>query len=163
MSSYFNETMNEMSEYLRQNLRALWIMVALLSLVLPVFVPSFPNSHSFFPSVIGMGTVSMFILSFPSSLFALPAMSFVQATFGFDPNTIGGMYLNLVLMFALGFVQWFLIFPRVWRNKPGVQSLGLPRRAEEILLTETAADRNFGFYDRRSRSPLERAIDDERR
>jgi hypothetical protein len=149
-----------MSEYLKLNLRAVWLVVALLSLALPVFIPSTTNSPSFLGNVIGTATATMFILSFPSSLFALPALFFAQAVLGYDPNTIGGMYVNLCLLFAVGFVQWFWILPRLLGKEATFQTLNLPREASEILPTRAENEGVSAFYDGRERTPLERVIED---
>jgi hypothetical protein len=80
----------------------MWLMVSSLCLVLPVFLPSSPNPQDFSENPLGTATITMFVLSFPSSLFALPAMLFVNISFGFGPDSIAGMYLNLLMLFALG-------------------------------------------------------------
>lgn len=149
-----------MSEYLRLNLRAVWLTVALLSIALPVFIPSTINSPSFLGNVIGTATATMFILSFPSSLFALPVLLFAQAVLGYDPKTIGGMYVNLCILFVVGFVQWFWIVPRLFQREPKFQTLNLPRKASEILPAGTENAGVSAFYDRRDRTPLERVIED---
>jgi hypothetical protein len=149
-----------MSEYLKLNLRAVWIVVALLSLSLPVFIPSTTNSPSFLNNIIGTATATMFILSFPSSLFALPILFFAQAVLGYDPNTIGGMYTNLFLLFVVGLVQWFWIVPQLIRKEAKIQTLNLPRQESEILPAGTETDGVSAFYDRRERTPLERVIED---
>lgn len=150
-----------MNQYLKLNLRALWLMTACVSLALPVFLPSSANPHNFLANVIGTATATMFILSFPASLLGLPLLYFVQVILGFDPNTIGGMYLNLWLLFVLGLVQWFWIMPRVLGKGQKFQTLDLSQGPSEILLTEARSEAHFGFYDRESRTPVERVIKDE--
>jgi hypothetical protein len=100
----------------------------------------------------------MFILSFPSSLFGIPLLFFAQTALGVDPNSIGGMYINLLLLFVLGLVQWFWIVPRLWRHDPDFQSLNLPLRTADLQLPEASAGDNFQFFDRDSSTPLERVI-----
>jgi hypothetical protein len=102
----------------------------------------------------------MFILSFPSSLFALPVLLFAQAILGYDANTIGGMYLNLWLLFAVGLVQWFWIVPRLLRHEPRIQTIEIPRHQGELILAEVKGEHVSSFYDRRSRTPLERVINE---
>jgi len=148
-----------MDAYLKLNLRAVWLITSFLSLTLPIFIPSTTNSSNFPANVIGTATATMFILSFPISIFALPIMFFSQVVIGFDPNTIGGMYVNLWLLFALGIIQWFWLVPRLLWKEQKLQTLDLPVQRNEILLTE-AADPAIRFYDRRERTPLERAISD---
>src|SRR5688572_1783034 len=117
-----------MKERFKLSLSGVWLLSSLVSLILPVFIPSYAHPQSFIQNVIGTSTVTMFILSFPSSLFGIPLLYFAQAAIGLDPNTIGGMYLNLFLLFVLGLVQWFWIVPRIWRNDPDVVILNLPRK-----------------------------------
>ena len=101
-----------MTDRFKLTLSGMWLFVGLFSLVLPVFLPS--NSFSANPAanVIGTATATMFILSFPSSLFGIPLLVIVDYALGVDPNTIQGMYVNLFMLFVLGLVQWFWIVPR---------------------------------------------------
>ena len=152
--------MSGLEKYIKIDLRAVWLMVAGLSLTLPVFIPSTTGSGNFLANVIGTATATMFILSFPSSLFVLPLLFFVQALLGYDPNTIGGMYVNLWLLFAVGLVQWFWVVPRLIRHEPRIQTIDIPRHEGDLLLTETKGENVSSFYDGRSRTPFERVIDE---
>jgi len=152
--------MSGLKRYVKIDLRAVWLMVAGLSLTLPVFIPSASNSPNFLANVIGTATATMFILSFPSSLFALPVLLFAQAILGYDVNTIGGMYLNLWLLFAVGLAQWFWIVPRLLRHEPRIQTIEIPRHQGELILAEAKGENVSSFYDRRSRTPLERVINE---
>src|SRR5262249_13459771 len=105
--------------------------------------------------------VTMFILSFPSSLFGIPLMFFAQAALGVDADTIGGMYLNLFLMFVLGLVQWFWIVPRLVRKNKDVQTLDLDREVIVPLLASEKISVDPEIFDSRSRTPLERVICDD--
>jgi len=93
--------MSGLERYIKIDLRAVWVMVAALSLALPIFIPSSPGG-GFLVNVIGTATATMFILSFPSSLFALPVLLLAQVFLGYDANTIGGMYVNLWLLLRSG-------------------------------------------------------------
>jgi len=147
-----------MNTYLKQNLRAMWLMTAALSLVLPIFLPSSAHSSGIMSNVIGSATVTMFILSFPASLLGLPVVFFGDGMFEFEQASIGGMYLNLWIFFLLGVLQWFVIVPRVWRGNRNVQELGLPKTESEILLTEASVSNMADFCRRDPRTPLERVI-----
>jgi hypothetical protein len=147
-----------MSEYFRLSLRRLWLVVSGVSLILPIFLPSSAHPQNFLQNVIGTTTLTMFILSFPSSLFGIPLFFFAQISLGIDPNTIGGMYLNLFLMFILGLVQWFWIVPRLLRGKRDREVLNLQELRSNPLLPEIKENGGFGFYDKESRTPLERAL-----
>src|SRR5258707_15158571 len=98
-----------MNEKFKLSLGRLWLLMSGFSLLLPVFLPSSADPQNFLQNVIGTTTVTMFILSFPSSLFGIPLFLVAHIALGLDPNTIEGMYLNLFLMFILGLVQWFWI------------------------------------------------------
>ena len=150
-----------MSDYIKLNLGRIWLFVGGVSLLLPVFLPSSAHPQNFLQNIIGTTTVTMFILSFPSSLFGIPLMFFAQAALGVDANTIGGMYLNLFLMFVLGLVQWFWIFPRLVRMNKEVQTLELD---QEVIVPLLPGEKNTvgpEIFDSRSRTPLERVINDD--
>lgn len=149
-----------MKERFKLSLGGLWLVTSLVSLIMPVFIPSYADPQSFVQNVIGTSTVTIFILSFPSSLFGVPLLFFAQAALGVDPNSIGGMYLNLFLLFVLGSVQWFWIVPRIWRNEPKIQVLKLPGKADMQLAESTQAG-GFEVFDSQSRTPLERVLHDD--
>ncbi|HEX3101015.1 MAG TPA: hypothetical protein VHQ01_04450, partial [Pyrinomonadaceae bacterium] len=86
---------------------------------------------------------------------------FAQAALGVDANTIGGMYLNLFLMFVLALVQWFWIFPRLVRMKKDVQTLDLDQEVIIPLLPSEKKTIGPEIFDSRSRTPLERVINDD--
>lgn len=147
-----------MKDRFRLSLGGLWLATSLFSLILPVFLPTSANPHSFVQNVIGTSTVTMFILSFPSSLFGIPLLYFSQIVLGVDSNSIGGMYLNLFLLFVLGLVQWFWIYPRLWRTEPNLQTLNLPSISEFRLAETNRGD--FEIFDREFRTPLERVFEE---
>ena len=147
-----------MSEYLKVNLGRIWLIVGGVSLLLPAFLPSSGHPQNFIQNIIGTTTVTMFILSFPSSLFGIPLMFFAQAALGVDANTIGGMYLNLFLMFVLGLVQWFWIFPRLAGMNKEVQTLEFGREVIVPLLPSEKNTIGPEIFDAKSRTPLERVI-----
>jgi hypothetical protein len=115
-----------MTERFKTSLLWMWLLVSAVSMVLPIFLPSVGSSVNPTANVIGTATATMFILSFPSSLFGIPLLVFVDYALGVDPNSIQGMYVNLFLLFVLGSVQWFWIVPRVWRSDPEIQMLAIP-------------------------------------
>ncbi len=141
------------------NLSAVWLGASLLSLALPVFISSFDSgSSSYFSSVVGSASTSMFILAFPSSLFGLPVLLFAHAVLGVDSASIGGMYLNLFILFVLGAVQWFWIVPRIFgKAATDIQTLDLPKERNAQLLKPQPVN-EFEFYDSDDKTPLERAI-----
>lgn len=149
-----------MKERFKLSLSGLWLLVSVFSLLLPVFMPSSANASNFAENAIGTASVSMFILSFPSSLFGLPAMYFAGIVLDVDPNSIQGMYLNLFLLFVFGLVQWFWIVPRVLRNEPRFQMLNLFSAKSEMQLLEAKAANSIPFCDSDGRTPLERVFEE---
>jgi len=149
-----------MKEKFKLSLSGLWLLVSIFSLLLPVFMPSSANASNFAENALGTASVSMFILSFPSSLFGLPAMFFAGAVLDVNPNSIEGMYLNLFLLFVFGLVQWFWIVPRILRNEPRFQMLNLFGAKSEIQLLEAKAANNIPFCDSDGRTPLERVFEE---
>ena len=100
----------------------------------------------------------MYILSFPFGLLALPMMFLAKLFLGVNPQTIGGMYVNVFLLCLLGYVQWFLIVPRLWRSESRFQTLNLPGGKSDMKLSEAKTGGNIEFVDSKMRTPLERII-----
>lgn len=152
-----------MPEKLKFRLSSMWLFVSIFTIILPVFVPSFSSSNPT-SNAIGVATSAMFILSFPSSLFGLFAMIFVTASLRVDPDSIQGLYVNLLVMFALGLAQWFWIVPRIWRRDPAFQTVEIgagwrPRQA----LPKPIPDDIFIGCDADGRTPVECVINEEQR
>jgi hypothetical protein len=150
-----------MPEKLKFRLSSMWLFVSLSTIVLPVFMPSF-NSFNPASNAIGVATAAMFILSFPSSLFGLFAMMLVGLTLELNPDSIEGLYVNLLIMFALGLVQWFWIVPRIWNRDPAFQTVEigagwLPRH----VLPRAVPEQIFTRYDADGRTPVECVIAEE--
>ena len=137
----------------------MWLFVSVFTIILPVFVPSFSSSNPA-TSAIGVATAAMFILSFPSSLFGLVAMMFIDIILGMNPNSIQGLYVNLLVMFTLGLVQWFWIAPRIWKSDPAVQTveIGAGWMPREIF-SKPVPDGIFRRYNAEGRTPVECVID----
>ncbi|MDQ3129478.1 MAG: hypothetical protein M3Q99_01795 [Acidobacteriota bacterium] len=147
-----------MKERFKLGLNGFWLLTSIFSMLLPIFLPSSANPQNFVQNVIGTSTVTMFILSFPSSLFGLPMMFFAGAVLKVNPNTMEGMYLNLFLLFVLGFVQWFWIIPRVLRTEPRFQMLNLFGRKSECQFLAEAPIKNVNFCDSQGRTRLEKVF-----
>lgn len=77
-----------MKRRIRSNLKLMWLMVSSLCLVLPIFLPSTSHPQNFSENPLGTATITMLVLSLPASLFALPAMIFVNISFGFGPDSL---------------------------------------------------------------------------
>jgi hypothetical protein len=147
-----------MSERFRLSLGQIWVLISSFCLLLPVFMPSSANPQHFFENVMGTVTVTMFILSFPMSLFGLPVMYATRGILEINPTSIEALYLNLTMMFVFGVIQWFWILPRFLAKEPRFQTLGLFHARPEVLLAEAKIESRVDFYDTRGRTPLERVI-----
>ena len=148
-----------MPEKLKFRLSSMWLFVSIFTIILTVFVPSFSSSNPA-TNAIGVATAAMFILSFPSSLFGLVAMMFVNIILGMNSNSIEGLYVNLLVMFTLGLVQWFWIVPRIWNRDPAFQTVEIgagwmPRG----FLPRAVPKETFTRYDADGRTPVECVIE----
>ena len=107
------------------SLKQIWLAAGIFSLILPVFLPSEADSSNVFLNIVGVVNIVMFILSFPCSLFGLPVVFFAWYALGMNPNSIEGAYLNTILFFVLGAVQWFWI-ARFWSpTEPILQKINI--------------------------------------
>lgn len=141
-------------------LRIIWLLGAGFCLALPVFVPTYPYPAGILEDAMGAATGIMFLLSFPASLIGMPFIYMVDALLGTRPNTISESYINLFLLFTLGFAQWFWLVPRLLRwKKSGLQILDLHARKPSAL-GEAHISTDFPFFDSNSKTPVERVIDD---
>ena len=135
----------------------IWFAIGIFSLFLPVFLPSYAGSNNPFLNLIGVVNIVMFVLSLPCSLLGLPLVFFAWYVLDIDPNSIQGAYLNTILFFVLGFVQWFWI-ARVWYpSETAFQKLNLAGANAEFQLPEGAIN-NIPFSDAEGRTPIERVF-----
>lgn len=149
-----------MTERFKLSLSGMWLLASLTSMILPVFVPSH-NSLNPVENTIGAATAAMFILSFPSSLFGLPLLFLVNFGLQIDMGSIGGMYVNLLLLFVLGLVQWFWVVPRMFRTDPALQTLHMSDSAPDVRLPEFRETADCPIYDADGRTPIERVLRDD--
>jgi hypothetical protein len=147
-----------MKKIFNLSLKQTWLLISLFSLSLPIFMPSSADPKHFYENVVGSVTVTMFILSFPSGLFGLPFLLFATLLLEIKPNSIEGLYLNLFLLFALGFVQWFWVVPRLLKNESGFQVLNLIAASSEVQISEASAQTINQFKDFQELTPLERVL-----
>jgi hypothetical protein len=150
-----------MTERFKLSLSGMWLIVSLFSLLFPIFLPSVTDSSNPAANVIGTATATMFVLSFPSSLFGIPLLVVVDYVLAVDANSIPGMYVNLFVLFVLGLVQWFWIVPRVWRREPDVQMLNLRASSSFAKLSEMPLNVHFEEFNAREGTPVERVINDD--
>jgi len=109
--------------------------------------------------------LTMAVLSFPAGY-----LSVVATLFFFDPPS--GDQLNVFVLFwwimgGAGYIQWFVLVPKLFA-KPNFTTLGLERNSTfekeptpEIApprAPKTKRVRSIPAYDKRGRTPLERAM-----
>jgi hypothetical protein len=105
--------------------RHIWLTIGIISLILLTYLHFGTDSQTIVQKTILVLNVLMFIFSLPCSLFALPVV--ISAAYFLDmrPNSVDGIYLNTLLLFVLGCVQWFWI-ARFWSpTEPPLQRLDL--------------------------------------
>lgn len=96
--------------------KTLWLFVSALLLALPVFMPSYPDSISFFGNIILFASSVLFVISLPFSLLGLPLSTLLQNLSNINPLSIQGLYLQALTFFVAGFFQWFVVAPRVLKK-----------------------------------------------
>ncbi len=142
---------------LKLSLGGVWLIASVSALILPIFLPSYATTPGFRENPMAVSTLTMFILSFPSSVVAIPLIFMLYFLLGITTSTISGAYLTVVLLFCVGLFQWFWIVPRIlWR--PGfVQELELGEAAGNPRLF--ARDLNV-WVDAQGSTPLERVLEE---
>ena len=105
--------------------RHIWLAIGIFSLILLAILHFSADDQNLLQKLLLVLNVLMFIFSLPCSLFALPVV--ISAAYFLDmrPNSVDGIYLNTLLLFVLGCVQWFWI-ARFWSpTEPTLQRLDL--------------------------------------
>lgn len=143
-----------MTERFKLSLSGMWLLVSFFALILPIFLPSYADASNLTANSIGASTATMFVLSFPSSLFGLPLMFIANYVLGVEPNSMQGMYVNLLMLFVLGLVQWFWIVPRVWSHDADLQTIELPLGGSLLTRTESRELDDFEFFASKGQTPL---------
>lgn len=107
------------------SLRHIWTVIGIISLILLTYLHFGANSQNAVQQALLVFNVLAFIFSLPCGLFALPVV--ISAAYFLDmrPDSFDGIYLNTLLLFVLGWVQWFWI-ARFWSpTEPPLQRLDL--------------------------------------
>jgi hypothetical protein len=147
-----------MKEYFNLSLKKLWLLISVFALGVPIFMPSSADPDYFFGNVIGAATVILFILSFPSSFFGLFALFLAGIALNINHNSIEGLYLNLVVLFTLGLVQWFWIVPRLLQTESPLQMLNLRGGKSEMNFSKANVIEDAKPFDLQGQTPLERVF-----
>lgn len=150
-----------MMERYWSKLKLSWLLISLLCLLLPVFLPTSPHPRDFLDDAMGTATALMLLLSFPLSLIAGPVFFIVELGFGARTYGIQRDYFYLLTIFLLGLIQWFWITPRLFRRTGSkLQTLDLHTPTSPAALGAAHIDADFAFFDSDSKTPVERVIDD---
>lgn len=131
-------------------LKYLWLLINLLMLILPVFLPSY-SSGTFDNSVINFCSAGMFLLSFPLSLFSPLLMETLRISFGFQTYSMGGAYLQLISFFVFGSIQWFWLIPKLRTKKVNIQRVFPKTRLQRV---------NIQAFDALGQTPFERVVNE---
>ena len=147
-----------MSDNLKIALTGIWLMLSSACVVLPVFVPSNVYSGDPFANVVGTSAVTMFVLSFPSSLLGLPISMLIQSAMEVGQYSLMGLWVNTLVFFGLGVGQWFWAVPRLKAYTAQVRA-DVADRDPTRPLGEIALG-GVESFDENERSPVERVFDD---
>ncbi len=149
-------------------LKYAWLILSLILLTLPVFLPSSPTHFN----VIGICLTIAFVLSYPLNmllgwLFFAVVNLFGMTQFDFS---IGTLYLMLFAFCITGYVQWFILVPRIakfirksyFRNdlqvnlNATISSVQMLPDAKPDVSTQ---DWQKKWYDEQKRTPVERLFE----
>ena len=109
---------------IRTNLKYIWLVFAVLSLVLMVFMWFGYDSQNL-QNMIHLFNALMLLFSLPCSLFAVPVILLANHYLGINPLSTEGINLSTIFLFILGLMQWFWI-ARLWSpDKYAFQKINL--------------------------------------
>lgn len=150
-----------MTDRVTSTLKIGWLFAATSFLVLPVVVPSYSGGHGAVDAI-STSTLGMFLLSFPSSLVAMPMFYISTIALGFHNGSLMGQYLVTVLLGAAGYFQWFWIVPKLFVDGTDLQRLDLRGCVGNKRLFEPTPETYADWLDVAGTSPLEHVIREER-
>jgi len=148
-----------MIDRLKLSLGGVWLITGGSALVLPVFLPSFAGAPGLVGNAIGVSSATMFLLSLPSSLAAIPLITVLNPLFG--ATGIAVDYINLLLLFGIGYAQWFWLVPRLFGRESVLQRLDLKFTGRNPRLFARGPEPVGLWIDESGATPLERALRDE--
>ena len=149
-----------MVDRLKLSLGGVWMIAGLSALILPIFLPSFAGAPGFTENAISLSAFTMFLLSFPSSLVAIPMMSLINPVFSATTPSISVAYIDLLLLFGIGYAQWFWIIPRLFGQDSLVQRLDLRFSGRNPRLFTPNTSMSSAWVDADGTTPLERVLED---
>ena len=120
------------------SLGGVWLISALSAVILPIFLPSSIGT-GVVGNAIAVSAVVMFILSFPSSVIAVPLIFLIDALLGLTTSSIAVAYMNLIMLFAVGLFQWFWMVPRLVERQT-FSEVGSEAFLQELRLGELSGN-----------------------
>jgi len=98
---------------IKTNLKRIWSVVAVLSLGLLIYSWFSGIESPYLLNTLLAFNGLMLLLSLPCGLFGGAVVFFAWYVLEMNPISLEGAYLNTILLFLLGFVQWFWL-TRFW-------------------------------------------------
>ena len=144
-----------MTDFSKKTLKTGWLIAVAYLLLAPIIYPSYSGS---FTSPIRTSMLWMFLLSFPSSLIAMPIAFLSSLGLGFEPGSIVTNYLTLLLLALSGFLQWFWIMPMLFHGGSELQRLDLRDAVGNRRLFQPKPETYSDWFDTAGASPLEHAM-----
>jgi len=119
------QTLRSEKMKIKNKIKQIWLAVGVISMILLVFHWFGFNSNNLENTILVLNALAL-ILSLPCSLFVIPVLITSNHYLELSPTSSEGIYLNTFVLFAVGFLQWFLII-RFWSpSEPVMQMLDLP-------------------------------------
>lgn len=108
-----------MYDRLESNLKRFWVLVSVVSLLLPLFLSQFGLPAATFGRIIEIEVICLFALSLPSSFFVIPLLAAFKMVLEININSVEGAYFYIVLLNIIGYIQWFRLMPTFFgKTKP---------------------------------------------
>lgn len=106
-------------------LKNIWLAVGVISLVLLAFDWFGYGSNNLQNAILALNGLAL-ALSLPCSLFVVPVLLAANHFMSLSPFSSEGIYLNTILLFVVGVMQWFWIANFWSPTEPQLQMLDLP-------------------------------------
>jgi uncharacterized membrane protein len=110
---------------IKTNLKRIWSVVAVLSLALLIYLwLGETDSPQLLNTLLALDAV-MFLLALPCGVFGAGVVLAAWYVLGMNPTSIEGAYLNTIVLFLLGTVQWFWLIRFYYPPETPFQKLNL--------------------------------------
>lgn len=98
-------------DHLESTLKRFWILASAVSLALPYFLSLIEITSASYIKTVEIAVISLFILTLPSSFFAIPLLALFKLILEIDMSSTFGAYLYILLLNIIGYVQYFRLLP----------------------------------------------------